>query len=142
MTETVAAGSDSLGRVLVVGAAIVRDARVLAARRTAPPALAGGWEFPGGKVEPGESEVDALVRECREELGVQIEVGALLGELTPPGIVLRVYRARLARGEPRPLQDHDALRWLAADEVADVAWLPADLPLLPALQAMLAQPGT
>jgi 8-oxo-dGTP diphosphatase len=123
--------------LVVVGAAIVRAGRVLAARRSAPRALVGGWEFPGGKLEPGESEVDALVRECREELGVGIRVGALLGTVTPPGFVLRVYRATLVAGEPRPLQDHDELRWLAADEVADVPWLPADLPLLPAIRKTL-----
>ena len=130
----VALGSDSLGRVLVVvGAAIVRAGRVLAARRSAPAAVVGGWEFPGGKVEPGESETDALVRQCREELGVEIRVGALLGTVAQDSFVLRVYRAALLAGEPLPLQDHDELRWLAADEAPAVAWLPADLPLLPAV---------
>jgi 8-oxo-dGTP diphosphatase len=130
----VAVGSDSLGSVLVVvEAAIVRGERLLAARRSAPRAVAGGWEFPGGKVEPGESDADALVRECREELGVKIGVGALLGTAAQDGFLLRVYRAALLAGEPRPLQDHDELRWLAADEVADVPWLAADVPLLPAV---------
>jgi 8-oxo-dGTP diphosphatase len=134
----VAVGSDNLSTVLVVvGAAIVREGRLLAARRSAPPAVAGGWEFPGGKVEPGESEVDGLVRECREELGVEVRVGALLGTVTPAEFVLRVYRAVLVAGEPRPLQDHDELRWLAAHELADVPWLPADLPLLPAIREAL-----
>lgn len=126
----------SRGKV-VVGAAIVRDARVLAARRCAPPAAAGGWEFPGGKVEPGETEVDALVRECREELGVEIRVGAPLGEAQPGEFVLRVYRADLLAGEPQPLQDHDELRWLAANELDTVPWLSADRPLLPALRGLL-----
>jgi 8-oxo-dGTP diphosphatase len=123
--------------LVVVGAAIVRAGRVLAARRSAPAAVAGGWEFPGGKVEPGESDVAALVRECREELGVDIRVGQLLGVGAPGGVMLRVYRASLVGGEPRPLQDHDELRWLAADELATVAWLPADRPLLPAVRALL-----
>jgi 8-oxo-dGTP diphosphatase len=134
----VAVRADNLSTVLVVvGAAIVREGRLLAARRSAPPAVAGGWEFPGGKVEPGESEVDALVRECREELGVEVRIGALLGTVTPAEFVLRVYRAALVAGEPRPLQDHDELRWLAAHELADVPWLPADLPLLPAIREAL-----
>jgi 8-oxo-dGTP diphosphatase len=138
MSVNVALGSDSLGRVLVVvGAAIVRAGRVLAARRSAPAAVAGGWEFPGGKVEPGESETDTLVRECREELGVEIRVGALLGTATQDSFVLRVYRAALLAGEPLPLQDHDELRWLAADEAPEVPWLPADLPLLPAVYEAL-----
>lgn len=112
---------------VVVGAAIVRDGRVLAARRNAPPQTAGGWEFPGGKVEPGETEADALVRECLEELGVRIVVGAVLGDqLLSTGAVLRVFVAEVADGEPQVLQDHDALRWLRADELNDVAWLPAD----------------
>jgi 8-oxo-dGTP diphosphatase len=134
MRVNVAVGSDSLGSVLVVvGAAIVRGGRVLAARRSAPAVVAGGWEFPGGKVEPGESEMDALVRECREELGVAIRVGALLGAVAQDGLVLRVYRASLLAGEPVPLQDHDELRWLEAHEVREVPWLPADMPLLPAV---------
>jgi 8-oxo-dGTP diphosphatase len=123
--------------LIVVGAAIVRDRRVLAARRSAPRAVAGGWEFPGGKVEPGESEIDALVRECREELGVEIRVGALLGAVAPGGFVLRVYRAALVDGEPRPLQDHDELRWLPATDLDAVPWLPADAPLLPPVRALL-----
>jgi len=123
---------------VVVGAAIVRAGRVLAARRSAPAALAGGWEFPGGKVEPGESPAAALARECREELGVQIAVGELLGTAdVAPGIVLHVHVAELIAGEPQPLQDHDELRWLAGDELDDVPWLPADRPVLGALRERL-----
>jgi 8-oxo-dGTP diphosphatase len=123
---------------IVVGAAIVRDGRVLAARRSAPPATAGGWEFPGGKVEPGESATAALIRECREELGVTVRVGELLGaaDITAD-LVLRVYAAVLEAGEPQPLEDHDELRWLTAAELDDVAWLPADRPVLPALRERL-----
>lgn len=119
---------------VVVGAAIVRDGRVLAARRSAPRELAGQWEFPGGKVEAGESERAALMRECREELGVDIVPGERLAEAPiRPGLVLRLYRATLLTGEPAALQDHDELRWLALDELESVAWLPADRPLLPHL---------
>ena len=119
---------------VVVGAAIVRAGRVLAALRST-----GGWEFPGGKVEIGETDALALVRECREELGVAIAVGALLGESTLPGghWVLRVHLAELTAGEPRPLDDHDALRWLAGQELDDVAWLPGDRQLLAALRPHL-----
>ncbi len=127
-------------RVSVVGAALLREgpARVLACRRTGPPALAGFWEFPGGKVEPGETDEQALVRELGEELGCAAEVGDRLGPDLPIGetAVLRVYLARLTSGEPQ-LRDHDAHRWLTAGELEDVPWIPADLPLLPPLRAQL-----
>jgi 8-oxo-dGTP diphosphatase len=136
MTRTLDDVSDTLAGVqIVVGAAILRHGRVLAARRAVPADLAGQWEFPGGKVEPGESDVAGLVRECREELGVQIAVGELLGCVEPPGLALRVYVAELIAGEPQPLADHDELRWLGAAELDDVPWLPADLPLVAALRA-------
>jgi 8-oxo-dGTP diphosphatase len=126
---------------IVVGAAIVRHGRVLAARRAVPADLAGRWEFPGGKVEPGESDVDGLTRECREELGVQIGVGELFGCIESPGFALRVYLAELIAGEPQPLADHDELRWLAAAELENVAWLPADRPLIAALRSRLGPPS-
>ncbi len=114
-----------------MGAAIVRDGRLLAARRVRPPELAGGWEFPGGKVDPGESARVACAREVKEELGCEIEVGPRLpGEQTlGRGYVLHVYVARLIRGEPVPLE-HDAVRWLAPEELPRVPWLPAELPFL------------
>ena len=125
-------------RVGVVGAALLRDGRVLASRRTEPPRLAGLWEFPGGKVEPGESDVEALERELREELRVEASVGARLGGdlLIGDTAVLRVYVCALVSGEPQ-LVDHDAHRWLAADELLDVAWIPVDLPLVEQLRDLL-----
>ena len=124
----------------VVGAALLRDGRVLASRRTEPPRLAGLWEFPGGKVEPGESDAEALVRELREELRVEVEVGDRLGEDLPIGetAVLRVYLCRLLGGEPA-LVDHDAHRWLSAPELLDVPWIPVDLPLVEQLRSLLDQ---
>jgi 8-oxo-dGTP diphosphatase len=122
--------------VLVVGAALFDpDGRVLAAQRDHPPELAGRWEFPGGKVEPGESETAALARECQEELGVGIQVEARLGGDLPVagGGLLRVWRGRITAGEPSP-REHRALRWLAADELDDVDWLPADRPLIDLLR--------
>jgi 8-oxo-dGTP diphosphatase len=127
---------------IVVGAAVLRatsssTSAVLAARRRRPAELAGGWEFPGGKVEAGESDADALVRECREELGVDIEVGSLLAT-TPirAGLTLRVYQARLVIGsaEPAAGADHDELRWLGTDELWSVAWLEPDRPAVRRLQ--------
>lgn len=119
-----------------MGAAIVRSGLVLACERAEPEALAGRWEFPGGKVEPGETEVVALVRECEEELDVTIEVGPRVGDdivLGHGGAVLRVYLASLLRGEPKPLE-HASLRWLAVDELNSVDWLPADAPIVEALK--------
>jgi 8-oxo-dGTP diphosphatase len=133
--------------VLVVGAAIVDDlawpAIVLGGRRTEPPALAGGWELPGGKVEPGEQPQAALHREIREELGVEIELGALVpgpvGGAWPLGerYLMRVWLARVTVGEPRPLEDHDQLRWLSKEELYVVGWLPADLPIMAAVAALM-----
>jgi 8-oxo-dGTP diphosphatase len=123
--------------VQVVGAAVVRDGRVLAARRSRPAELAGGWEFPGGKVEDGESEVAALVRECREELGIAVRVGARLGDAVDGDVRLVLFAADTDDGEPAPLEDHDLLRWLSAGELGEVEWLPIDLELLPAVAALL-----
>jgi 8-oxo-dGTP diphosphatase len=125
----------------VVGAAIVRDRRVLACRRTAPLAAVGRWELPGGKVEPGETPDAALAREVREELGVQIEVSRWLAEEAPIGVdlVLRVALAAIVHGEPKPVE-HDALRWLAADELDDVDWLDPDRPFLSGIYLSLVEP--
>ncbi|MGI5377966.1 (deoxy)nucleoside triphosphate pyrophosphohydrolase [Streptomyces sp. CA-251387] len=117
---------------IVVGAALLEAGRLLAARRSAPEDLAGRWELPGGKVEPGEAPEAALVRELREELGVDAEViERVPGEwpLKPP-YVLQVWTVRLlpGAGEPKPLQDHDALRWLSPGELWDVDWLDQDVP--------------
>ena len=121
----------------VVAAAIVRGYTVLAARRRAPARLAGGWEFPGGKIDPGEDGPGALVRECREELGVDIRVGQRLAATTGNGIRIVLFAATLAAGEPAPLEDHDELRWLTADELTAVPWLPLDVDLLPAASRYL-----
>jgi 8-oxo-dGTP diphosphatase len=116
-------------RVVVAGALYDRG-RLLAARRSAPPELAGRWELPGGKLEPGEEPEQALVRELREELGVEVEpMERIPGEWTlKPGYVLRVWTARLLSGEPLPLEDHDELRWLRPDELDTVDWLDQDRP--------------
>ncbi len=115
----------------VVGAAILRDGRVLAARRTSPAAAAGRWEFPGGKVEPGETPEAALVREVVEELGCRVEVTGWMAGEVPIGTshFLAVALARLVDGEPDPVE-HDLVRWLAAEELGDVDWLEADRPFL------------
>jgi 8-oxo-dGTP diphosphatase len=118
-------------RQVVVGAAIVRGGRVLAARRTTPASAAGRWEFPGGKVEPGETDNASLVREIDEELGLRIRVVRWLegaGEIGDR-YLLKVALATIEAGEPTPVE-HDQVRWLAVDELGDVDWLDADRPFL------------
>ncbi|WP_376771417.1 (deoxy)nucleoside triphosphate pyrophosphohydrolase [Micromonospora polyrhachis] len=137
--RTERADGDGLEPRVIVGAAIIEGRRVLAAARARPPETAGKWEFPGGKVEPGESEGAALVRECSEELGVLVEVGDRVGPAVPVGqgrAVLKVYAAQLVHGEPRALE-HAELRWLTVDELADVPWLPADVPIVAALRPLI-----
>ncbi|MET8812350.1 (deoxy)nucleoside triphosphate pyrophosphohydrolase [Streptomyces sp. NPDC004549] len=130
---------------IVVGAALLDEGRLLAARRSAPPELAGRWELPGGKVEPGERPDEALVRELREELGVDADaVERVPGQwpLKPP-YVLQVWTARLRPGSarPLPLQDHDELRWLTPDRLWEVPWLDQDVPAVRDLAARLGAPA-
>lgn len=122
----------------VVGAAIIRAGRVLAARRTTPPEAAGGWEFPGGKVEPDETPEAALIREVAEELGCRIVLTAwLTGRADiPGGHTLTVAAATLDAGEPSP-EEHDRIAWLGPDELDSVAWLEPDLPFLDEVRSWL-----
>jgi 8-oxo-dGTP diphosphatase len=122
--------------VTVVCAAILDGGRLLAARRTEPAALAGGWELPGGKVEPGEDDLAALVRECFEELGIVISPGRQIGSDWPMSgdALLRAWTARVVDGTPRALEDHSEVRWLEPGQWNGVAWLPADLAVVRALE--------
>jgi 8-oxo-dGTP diphosphatase len=126
---------------VVVAGAIISGRAVLVAQRVRPPELAGRWELPGGKVAPGETEPDALVRELAEELGLAVEditVGDRLGDdiSLNDTTTLRAYRVRLLRGEPHA-HDHRALRWVTAAELDDVDWVPADRAWLSELAAAL-----
>ena len=142
-----AAQRRALDVIQVVGAAIVDGDRVLVAQRSGGP-YDGFWEFPGGKVEAGESDLTALVREIEEELGVAIVPQEFLGEVLLDGVVgggapgastLRVWSARITRGRP-VAHEHAQVRWVRAGELEGLAWIPADRPLLPAVRPLLATP--
>lgn len=138
---------------LVVAAALLDSlaapTRVLAGRRTAPSQWAGWWEFPGGKVDPGETPVQALHRELDEELGIAVRLGAEIAGPQPwddgpvwpimPGFVMRVWFAEVTRGEARAHDEHDAVRWLGPAELDDVRWLPGNVGILRAVHVMLAR---
>ncbi|MCD4850234.1 (deoxy)nucleoside triphosphate pyrophosphohydrolase [Arthrobacter sp. AK01] len=138
----------------VVGAAVVDSleapTRLLAARRSAPPQFAGMWEFPGGKVEAGETAEAALHRELAEELGIEVRLGPELESGHPGGWVLndraamRVWFAETTAGEPAPLEDHDELRWVSvldSDEALRLPWIPADFPIVRALLERVVAPA-
>jgi 8-oxo-dGTP diphosphatase len=132
--------SERINQRIIVGAAIIVDGKVLACARSDPPEMAGMWEFPGGKVEPGESDVEALVRECEEELGVRVAVGERVGEDVLLGhgrALLRVFTAKLLDGGVPQALEHEELRWLGAEELLSVQWLPADAPIVAALPPFL-----
>ncbi len=128
-----------LAAPVVVATALVHGHTLLAAQRTRPPELAGRWELPGGRVEAGETEREAVVRECREELGTVVVPGGRLGTDLPIAAgVLRVRTARLAVDAPlpRPLE-HAALRWVEATDVPRVEWVDADRAVVPELVHLL-----
>jgi 8-oxo-dGTP diphosphatase len=130
-------------RQVVVGAALIDGDRVLAAQRSEPPSLAGLWEFPGGKVDPGETDEAALVRECREELGVDVMLGARIGRDWPIGEygILRVWLAGIAAGK-LTAHEHSELRWLGVDELDDMEWIPADRAVVARLAEILSDRNT
>ncbi|WP_167043540.1 (deoxy)nucleoside triphosphate pyrophosphohydrolase [Salinibacterium sp. ZJ454] len=123
-----------------VVAAVIRDGdTLLACRRAADRSAGGKWEFPGGKVDPGEAPAEALTREIAEELGVEVRVGALLDRtVTVVGearIDLACYETRLAGARPDRSTDHDELRWVGVGDLAALDWAAPDLPVVRLLTA-------
>lgn len=136
-------GKTALERMIVVAAALVDgDGRVLVQKRREGRAMAGLWEFPGGKCEPRESPEAALIRELAEELGIETDdaclaPGVFASEpLDGKHMILLLYVCRQWRGTPRPL-DSDGLRWLRPAELRTLAMPPADKPLIGLLEALL-----
>jgi 8-oxo-dGTP diphosphatase len=120
-------------KLVVAGLIVGDDRRVLITQRRADQELGLLWEFPGGKVEPGEAPTAALVRELREELGVTVAVGRIWDVLFHAypmfDLVMLVYVCRIASGSPRPVEVAD-LAWVAATDLPQWDILPADRPLV------------
>lgn len=123
-------------RIEVVGAAIMRDGKVLCAQRGSQGSLPGKWEFPGGKIESGETAREALVREIDEELQCTVVVGneinTAVHEYDFAFISLTTFYCELLEGDPS-LTEHDAVVWLAPSEIKNLEWAPADLPAVEAI---------
>ncbi|WP_027416290.1 (deoxy)nucleoside triphosphate pyrophosphohydrolase [Aneurinibacillus terranovensis] len=116
----------------VVGAVIInRHGEVLCALRSQRMPLPGMWEFPGGKIEEGENPQQALKREIKEELDIDIKVGELVSdsvyEYPDTAIHLMTYYASIVSGEPN-VREHEKVVWLARKDLSSLEWAPADMP--------------
>ncbi len=125
--------------VVVAAAVVLRDGCVLLTRRAKGQHLAGMWEFPGGKLEPGESPEETLVRECREECGIDIEVGEILDvthhRYPEKDVLLLFYRCALRGGEVQHLQVADHA-WVPPGELDRYELPPADERVVACIQAL------
>lgn len=119
-------------KINVVGAILLRDNKILCAKRGQTKSLANLWEFPGGKIETGETPQKALIRELQEELLITVQVNELPFEVTTYeydfGIVtLTTFICHLFSGEPQ-LTEHEEVSWLQPNELDQLEWAPADIP--------------
>lgn len=119
--------------VKVAAAVMIRENKILIGKRNKDDILGGLWEFPGGKIEDGETPEVTLRREMEEELGVEIEIGAFIGmnQHTYPHIAieLHAYYCYCVKGEPRALE-HQELRWVEVSELSLHEFAPADIPIV------------
>jgi 8-oxo-dGTP diphosphatase len=128
--------------ITVTAAIIEKDGLIFAARRKATKHLGGLWEFPGGKIELDETPEGCLARELTEEFGIEVQVGLFFGESIydygEKTIRLLAFHVEHVGGDFM-LNDHDELRWLAIDELDEVEWAPADIPLLEKVKSVLSE---
>ena len=147
-------------KTLQIAVGIIRNPQnqIFITQRAADAHMANKWEFPGGKIESGETPEQALVRELKEELGVQARLGAEVPGAYPQGwrlserLAMRVFFAEILSGTPDTLEDHSALRWMplpkskddaqAYDDLLGLPWIPADFPIVEALLRQLGRFGT
>lgn len=125
----------------VVAGAVLRDGRLMVTRRGPTMSGAGGWECPGGKVEAGETDAEALRRELQEELRIDVCVGEHIVDVRWPregarDLLLVVYACSLERGEPQ-LTEHDALRWVEPVELDTLSWQAADRPAVEPIRRLM-----
>ncbi|WP_231444674.1 (deoxy)nucleoside triphosphate pyrophosphohydrolase [Brevibacterium zhoupengii] len=125
----------------VVGAVVVDRGKILSAQRSESMSLPGMWEFPGGKIEPGETPRAALVREMQEELLCTVEIGDEVAttryEYDFGFVTLTTFYAILVDGEPQ-LTEHSEIRWIDAADLNSVEWAPADVPAVETIMAAYA----
>ena len=132
-------------RCVTVVAALVREGdKFLIGQRPVGKARAGLWEFIGGKTETNETNEEALIRECREEIGVTVEVGTLfmdvLHDYLEVFVHLYVYNAKIVEDEPQRLE-HQDFRWITPGEIDDVVFCPADVDVLAKIKAEFSAEG-
>lgn len=118
-------------RIPVVGAVLIQDGKVLAAKRGADKSMGGYWEFPGGKIEGGETPEAALARELKEELLIEASIGEHVTttehEYDFAVIILSTYYCELVSGTPK-LTEHEEVRWVEPAQLGELMWAPADIP--------------